>query len=496
FPSSYIKIPLGHITLLAGDSGGGKSHLIFRVMADAQKAHGFKYIILAEDPPGDVEALYGAAGGNTKETVILNEVKTPLGDDASFYLDVDLKALEGDIVTLQPKLILIDPLASFTSPFVDTFKENKVRAMLDPLKRLAAKYKLAVFGIVHFNKSDTKTIYKIPNSVQFGATARSAYIVGFNPDNDDQFDRILCTAPGKPNRGKPPPSFTYRIVGDPKDEDLSHLEWGDETPLKADDINSPWGKTGTLSSKLDQCKQFVEVLLIRGPMPVKDFEQLCLGQGHSSAAIKRARKDLGLISIDPDKPGPGAVHKVALPGFESVVPPGPVQLDDVLVVFRDEISKLLKSMVPTAAPLQPNLNHHSGSSSNCKSGNSVEDIVNSSSNHEPPLGDEPPLQGVVDQNSGGSSTPKLTPAEAAEMIEEWLDLAPQAIEWIVKPTADDSIPRQFMAMPIKEWLGVQGVLQVLEAHGRLEELNQVMTWFAGWLKAAAVKEEPSINDLF
>jgi hypothetical protein len=84
------------------------------------------------------------------------------------------------------KLVIIDPISSYLGiGKIDSFRATDVRAVLSPLKDLAEELRVAVIGIMHFNKKIdiTNVLLRVSDSLAFGAAARHVYGVVDDEDN-------------------------------------------------------------------------------------------------------------------------------------------------------------------------------------------------------------------------------------------------------------------------------------------------------------------------
>jgi putative DNA primase/helicase len=68
---------------------------------------------------------------------------------------------------------------------VDSFRTTDVRAVLGPLVDLAAEMRVAMVGIMRFNKKldVTNALLRISDSLAFGATARHVFAAVDDPEN-------------------------------------------------------------------------------------------------------------------------------------------------------------------------------------------------------------------------------------------------------------------------------------------------------------------------
>jgi hypothetical protein len=184
-------IPIGKLTLFAGDPDLGKSQGTLDVAAR---------LSLGKDFPDGSPGLLG-------DTIILSSE-----DDPADTLRPRLDALEADVsrihfmkgerqadgklkpITLtkidtftnaliqirrngqECKLIIIDPLNGFMGGDKDGNSNEDVRSLLDALCDLAAHEELAILGIMHFNKASMNSAqYRVMGSQAWYAKARSAW---------------------------------------------------------------------------------------------------------------------------------------------------------------------------------------------------------------------------------------------------------------------------------------------------------------------------------
>ena len=94
-----------------------------------------------------------------------------------FSLISDLEPLRRKIIEIgDVRLVLIDPISAYLGVGkVDSFRGTDVRAVLTPLTTLAVDTKVAVIGVMHFNKKTdvTNALLRISDSLAFGAVAAS-----------------------------------------------------------------------------------------------------------------------------------------------------------------------------------------------------------------------------------------------------------------------------------------------------------------------------------
>jgi putative DNA primase/helicase len=193
------RIPLGKLTLLAGEKGVGKSFLTLEIASIVSRGATFPdlptepvtagHVILvgAEDDLADtVKPRLDAMGADTKRITSVGIGKNPNGTPA-FFSVADIPRLEA-IMAARPetRLLIIDPITSYLGPIND-HHNSEVRAVLMPLVDFASRYRVAIVMITHFNKGDgRKVLNRIISSVAFSATARAVWCVALDPEDENR----------------------------------------------------------------------------------------------------------------------------------------------------------------------------------------------------------------------------------------------------------------------------------------------------------------------
>jgi hypothetical protein len=112
--------------------------------------------------------------------------------DQAFTFDAKgLIQLSAVLDEYDPRLVVVDPLFSYTGR-INLDRDNDIRAVTDQLKRLAEKHNCCIVGIRHIGKSkgmgDSRNAGL--NGVGWRASARSALLIGKDPENERV--RALC----------------------------------------------------------------------------------------------------------------------------------------------------------------------------------------------------------------------------------------------------------------------------------------------------------------
>jgi RecA/RadA recombinase len=149
------KIPLGHLTLLAGRGGTGKSTVMIDVAARVSRGRdmpdgspgvdkGTTLLIDAENGPRLTGPRLKAADAD------LARIQFVDAPEINFQLK-HVEQLRRGVERYQPSLVVVDPLAAMVEG-VDMHKEGEVRNVLKYLQRLAEEFGIALVIIAHLRK--------------------------------------------------------------------------------------------------------------------------------------------------------------------------------------------------------------------------------------------------------------------------------------------------------------------------------------------------------
>ena len=339
------RIPLGKLTLVAGDPGLGKSWMSLDIAArislggiwpdGGRVPHGDVIIVTAEDGLADtvrprLDRL--EADSRRIHSIAMNvrhgEKEIPLS------LNEHLPQIEQVIAIKGAIMLVIDPLLAFTGRGVDTHKSSEVRAVLSQVAAMAERSACAVIGIMHLNKrgGETSAFQRITASTDFTAAARSVLVVGKHPDDDNR--RVL--APAKTNLSEEPDSLGYHFVDgifawerEPVDINVHALL----APGKVDDAET--------SSALREAKDFLVDVLHDGPVLKQQIDREAKGAWITIATLRRAKDSLAVEvnrRSDGNKGGGGWYWSL------------PQDAQDDQTVPRDTEDERLANLTPSVSP--------------------------------------------------------------------------------------------------------------------------------------------------
>jgi len=310
-PISWLwpnRIAIGKQTLIAGDPGLGKSQLTAFLAAvvttggdwpcgEDRAEKGRVIIFSAEDDAEDtIVPRLIAAGADCHQIDIVQAVTSDDGRGNKtrrmFHLQEDLAMLEklltnaGDV-----RLVIIDPITAYLGG-LDTHRNSDVRGVLGLVAEMAARRRVAVVAISHWNKSTAGNVLnRVTGSGAFVAAVRGSYMVAKDPDDDSDTRRLFI--PMKNNIGPPRngPAFRVeqRLLPDTTIP-ASAIVWENEKITKtADEIMAANDSDGEHRTSRDEAADLLSELLTNGPMDTNDVRTQAQAAGLSWASVRRAK---------------------------------------------------------------------------------------------------------------------------------------------------------------------------------------------------------------
>jgi putative DNA primase/helicase len=219
--------------------------------------------------------------------------------------------LAGDLALLRRKieevgdvvLIVIDPISAYLGVGkIDSNRTTDVRGVLAPLTEMAAELKLAILGVMHFNKKADvhDAMLRIADSLAYVATSRSCYVVIDDPENTR---RLFVKAKNNLAPDMHALSYTVDVMTTGHDPDTREaitapfVVWGqDHVKVTATEAMQAEAGSSKQRGAKDDAKQFLEEILAFGPVLKVEIEDAADGNGISERTLKRAKKDLGVAA--------------------------------------------------------------------------------------------------------------------------------------------------------------------------------------------------------
>jgi hypothetical protein len=207
------RILRGYINLLVGVEGIGKGTLVAWLLAQLTRG------TLAGDLSGtpcnvgiigdedNYENVWvpriHAAGGDTDRVVLLESGP----DDEGIDIKRHAKAIQTLVQKREMPVLYFDQLLDNIG-YTDSWKDQQVRNVLAPLRKVASVTNSAVIGTLHPNKKKGSSFREtLSGTPAFNAISRSSLLVARHPW---AADRIVAVRP-KGNYNAEPPAFEFSI---------------------------------------------------------------------------------------------------------------------------------------------------------------------------------------------------------------------------------------------------------------------------------------------
>lgn len=284
------RIPLGMISLCAGDPGLGKSFLATWLASrlsvggalpgdPGPALSGSTIYLSAEDSPAYALRPRAERNGADLSRIVILE-------GSAFDISADLEGIRAIAKKiLDVRLLIIDPLNSYLGK-TDYLKDPDVRTILNPVVEFCEVSGIACLCVMHLNKkTDQAGIYRIGGSIAFAGVARSILAVTADPEEPDR--RLL--RPIKMNYARKPPSLAFRIS-----EDL-FLSF-DEGTVEIDANEPLTPPSGREAADGTYASAWLAEHLSAGPLSLRDILKSASENGISHRAIYRAKDKLKLRS--------------------------------------------------------------------------------------------------------------------------------------------------------------------------------------------------------
>ena len=227
------RVPLGMMTMFAGDPKLGKSFVTLAMAAALSRGlplplserpdqPASTILMSAEDDPArTIVPRLIAAGADLAKVHILESVVRANGDEALPNLRADIDAITAAAAGLGDcRLIVIDPVSAYLSG-VDDNRNAVLRVVLTPLNRLAERLGAAVVLVTHLTKeASANGKHRVLGSIAFVGACRANYLFATDPD-DPTGKRVLMLDNGG-NVAPPAPTLGLRDRG-PGQRPASHV---------------------------------------------------------------------------------------------------------------------------------------------------------------------------------------------------------------------------------------------------------------------------------
>jgi putative DNA primase/helicase len=296
------RIAIGKLTIIAGDPGGGKSHVCVDIASRISTGKdwpdggcapaGDILIMQAEDDEGDtLRPRLEAAGADLNRIHVLKGRKLSGQDHPQAISLHNLATIDRALAGLpECRLLIVDPVSAYLGK-TEANDTAEVRALLAPLQELCNRRSVGLVIVSHPNKSaGQKAMYRIGGALGFVAAARVAWLVA---KDDDHPERRTFTCI-KSNVGPTDIGLGFRLEAWPEEPDYWRVVWEEGVvSLSADDVMNPAEEDREVIRGLDR---LLMQELAAGPVESERMSLTLRQAGYADRTVRRAKKRLGIIS--------------------------------------------------------------------------------------------------------------------------------------------------------------------------------------------------------
>ncbi|MBB5066172.1 AAA family ATPase [Granulicella mallensis] len=300
-------VPLGALTILAGDPGSGKSTILMDIAAaitvggllpdGTVSSAGHVIVYAPEDHKEDTIIPRLLANGADVSRILFPNFTTKEGIADYFDVARDIDVLSETLDQFPSdredriRLLITDPIISAT----ETGGTRAVRSAMEQLAQLAERHNIAVIGVAHFAKdSGNKNLLdRVSGSLSYTAVARMVLAATKLPNGFQTLGKV------KTNITDLSGHFPYMIedgtiTAQGVDLDTTRIVWGErQSEALHEAINPPQNEP---DGALRMAMSFLSDVLANGPVPYNKVMSLVAEQPFSLSSIQRAKKMLGIMS--------------------------------------------------------------------------------------------------------------------------------------------------------------------------------------------------------
>lgn len=292
-------IPRGRLTLVAGDTGAGKTALYTSLIGHVTggptldgSARGPKGTALVYMPEDDwegrmLDSLELAAAD--LDRVVIGHPMPPRPPPPLIHLPDRAAALRERIERSRAALAILDPLTCYLSPGVSPRDETGVRAVLMSLLDLCRATGCTILATCHLNKRTIGSILdRISGSREWSQVPRHVLTLGRHPHDPG----VRVISPAKCGSGSPglPRVYTLETAGA-----ACVLRLGAGQRLTSDDLAQPPESEVDRDARAD-ARDWLRALLEEGEVRWQQIQTAAMGVRISERTLRRAKLDLAITS--------------------------------------------------------------------------------------------------------------------------------------------------------------------------------------------------------
>jgi len=312
------RVPLGMITMFAGDPKLGKSLVTLAMAAALSRGlplpqggpvnrSGSTLLMSAEDDAArTIIPRLTAAGADLAKVHILESVVLANGSEALPSLRHDIEVITAAAARLGDcRLIVIDPVSAYLKG-VDDNRNAALRGVLSPLKTLAERLAAAVVLVSHLTKAASANgKHRVLGSIGYVGACRANHL--FVPDPQDPTGRRVLMLDNGGNVAPAAPTLAYTIEDT---GDAPRVVWSDEpVPITVEEALRLRPEMAAREPEPDMidCEEWLRATLAGGPILAADLRRAGEEAGFAWITLRRARSRIGAV-IRREGFGPGSKY--------------------------------------------------------------------------------------------------------------------------------------------------------------------------------------------
>jgi putative DNA primase/helicase len=285
------RIPVGLVTMIAGDPKTGKSLVACRIAATVTRGANF--------PCGEGTARRGHVViiecEDDAKTILRPRLAAARADQTRVHIptrNLDRTNFVGELKHMLRRVphlraVILDPITAL----IPTSRNNadQVRTVLSALGGLASDLQIAVIIVCHLNKSRSGTaVSRISGSFEWMAACRAGFLV---VNGAEKGQNLFLPLPS--NIGLKPEGLAFRVI-EVEIEDgqrAPRIRWGETVSVSADEALARMSHrdSATTSEAIEFLRQTVTK-----PMLAKTVLRFGKEAGFSPKELRTAREKLGI----------------------------------------------------------------------------------------------------------------------------------------------------------------------------------------------------------
>jgi putative DNA primase/helicase len=303
------RVPLGMITMFAGDPKLGKSYVTLAMAAalsrglplplsDRPNQPGSTMLMSAEDDPArTIVPRLVAGGADLTKVHILESVFQENGAEALPSLRADIDAITAAAARLGDcRLIVIDPVSAYLKG-VDDNRNAMLRSVLTPLNRLAERLGAAVVLVSHLTKTGSANAkHRVLGSIAYVGACRANHL--FVADPLDPAGRRVLMLDNGGNLAPPAPALAYMI----EDRDSGpRIEWCHEPVSSAIVSSLKPAQRAQLhhdgqAARHHVCDNWLRAILAERHRSTTEIFEAASEVGFTKNQVRRAKSRIGAVA--------------------------------------------------------------------------------------------------------------------------------------------------------------------------------------------------------